>query len=190
MVETFLSVLKSKKLISQKIKKLYEFYLLWKTNRGKVIYIRSSSLVMGPKRHAFLREQNIRYSPYLKNSFYTDFLKDVDSGKNIKETKYYQLMIIYANKSFAFLRTKTFKNMYIEFKKSDQTKHICVYKDINEWNGYYPDYPLNVQIKSPKNSYMIFDGHHRGAIMIHLGMKSIPVKFIEKDFLFKIVKKL
>src|SRR3990167_3218458 len=188
MIETFLSVLKNKKSLPNSIKKFYEFFLIKKAFLSPTGQISARSLLLGAKIQNALSLQKIKFHPQLKNSLLVSFLKDIDKGKKINSTNYYRFLSKYGGADFANIRTKSFEKLYREAQRGEELKPILVYEDISDWKGYLPDFPKGNIIKGNKNGYVIFDGHHRGSILIQLGYRKIPVKFIKKDPLVDLLK--
>ena len=184
-IETFSSVLKSKKSTGSKLKKLYEFFLIKKASFSPVKQISLENLVLGAKIQKSMKTQGIKFSPLLQNSLLTSYLIDVDRGISAKNTKYFKFLKKYGGSSFAHTRTASFNELYKNVKKGKETQPILVYEDLSDWQGYFPDYPFGTLPKNIKDGIVIFDGHHRAAIFAHLKHKKIPAKLIKKDPLVK-----
>lgn len=183
-IETFSSVLKDKKNFSAVIRKFYEFYLIKKARYSKTVEIDSRKLILGAKMLHFRDLHSLNYSPFLADSFFVSFLNDIDQGKNFRNTAYFKIMRKYGGADFAKKRVKNFKSLYQVIKNTKNLSPILVYDSV-DWKTY-PDYPKKITINKPQRGFIIFDGHHRVAVMVHLGTKKIPAKIVKKESLWRL----
>ena len=161
MVETFLSVLKSKE-SPRKIYKIFKKLLLLKliTILNRTEYVDPGNMLLSVKWQRFFKKNSVRESLLLNSSVYVSFLKSVDQGKPATKTSYYSLMKKYAGIKFAQNRAENFLLLYKNFKRTTEIQPVIL-------------------VKNNKNlKYSILDGHHRTAIMNHLGKNKIPSKII------------
>tara|TARA_B100000959_G_C14663999_1_gene493606 strand:+ start:147 stop:461 length:315 start_codon:yes stop_codon:yes gene_type:complete len=70
----------------------------------------------------------------------------------------------------------------------EETKHLtreqkeARYDELKESirvNGFNEEYPIIVMLRRENKADMIFEGHHRLNISIELGLKTVPVMFVE-----------
>ncbi|OGD86671.1 hypothetical protein A2164_00205 [Candidatus Curtissbacteria bacterium RBG_13_35_7] len=188
MIETFLSVLNSR----QPLRKFYELVLLKKARYfSKIQKVNTSKLNMGIKKNDipyFLSDSN---SLSLESSPQVKFLKEIDAGKKMTETKYFKILqkVRSRDRKFASKKCKEFSSMYKKIKNGNKIEPIFLIKDAPAWKVNISVLSPQVKIKS-KDKYVILDGHHRASAMWHLGYRQVPAKILRRDFIIKFIENM
>src|SRR3972149_3014456 len=114
MIEIFLSVLNNR----QPLRKFYELVLLKKVHYfSKILYIESS--------------------PHVK------FLKEIDAGKKMTDTKYFKILQKVRGRNLASKKCKEFLSTYKKIKNGEKTDPIFLIEDAPAWK-------VDISVLSPQ----------------------------------------
>jgi len=186
MIEIFLSVLNNR----QPLRKFYELVLLKKVHYfSKIQKVNTSKLIMGIKKDDIPYFLSDSKSLYIESSPHVKFLKEIDAGKKMTDTKYFKILQKVRGRNLASKKCKEFLSTYKKIKNGEKTDPIFLIEDAPAWKVDISVLSPQVKVKG-RGKYVILDGHHRASAMWHLGYHQVNAKILRRDFIIKFIENM